>query len=416
MLRSRQIVRPAAVLLFVLPLFLSLLAAQDWPQWRGPNRDGTLLSFTEPKTWPDQLKLKWRVNVGIGYSSPLLVDKRIYLLSRQGDMEVVSCLDFETGKRIWRDAYAAPYMLNPVARAHGMGPKSTPLFHAGRLFTLGISGILSSYEAESGKLRWRREFSAEFTSTSPLFGTATSPVAEGGLVIAHVGGHDSGALTAFDAETGKTVWAWNGDGPAYASPIVVTLGGTRQIVTQTQRFIVGVSAIDGRLLWIVPFQTAYVQNIISPVLFKDTLIVSGLDKGVMALRLVQSGGRWQAEKVWENPTVAFYMSNPVINNQVLFGMSHKSRGQFVALDATTGKTLWTTTGREAENAALVSAGDKLFLLTDNAELIVAKAGGAAFEPLRRYTVAGSPTWANPLLSGKCLLIKDTESLTLWSLE
>ena len=138
--------------------------------------------------------------------------------------------------------------------------------------------------------------------------------------------------------------------------------------------------------------------------------------GVIALRLVQKGGRWQAEKVWENPAVAFYMSNPVINNQVLFGMSHKSRGQFVALDAATGKTLWTTAGREGENAALLSAGDKLFLLTDSAELIVAKASGAAFEPLRRYTVAGSPTWANPLLSGKCLLIKDTESLTLWSLE
>jgi outer membrane protein assembly factor BamB len=146
------------------------------------------------------------------------------------------------------------------------------------------------------------------------------------------------------------------------------------------------------------------------------VIVSGLDKGVMALRLAQNGGKWQAEKVWENPAVAFYMSNPVLNNQVLFGMSHKNRGQFVALDAATGKTLWTTTGREGENAALLSAGDKLFLLTDNAELIVAKASSAAFEPLRRYTVAGSPTWANPLLSGKCLLVRDTESLTLWSLE
>ena len=416
MVRSGQIVRWAAALPPILPFFLSFLAAQDWPQWRGPNRDGTLASFAEPKTWPDQLKPKWRVNVGIGYSTPLLVNKRIYVLARQGDMEVVRCLDFDTGNRIWSDAYAAPYTMNPAARAHGMGPKSTPLFHAGKLFTLGISGILSSYEAESGKLRWRREFSAEFKSTSPLFGTATSPVAEGGLVIAHVGGHDSGALTAFDADTGKTVWAWNGDGPAYASPIVVTLGGIRQIVTQSQKYIVGVSAVDGKLLWNLPFATAYVQNIITPLLFKDTLIVSGLDKGVMALKLALSDGKWQAEKVWENPAVAFYMSNPVLHNQVLFGMSHKNRGQFVALDATTGKTLWTTAGREGENAALLSAGDKLFLLTDAAELIVARASGAAFEPLRRYTVAGSPTWANPLLSGKCLLVRDAGSLALWSFE
>ena len=179
-------------------------------------------------------------------------------------------------------------------------------------------------------------------------------------------------------------------------------------MTQSQKYIVGVSAVDGKLLWSIPFTTAYVQNIITPVLFKDTVIVSGLDKGVMALRLAQNGGEWQAEKMWENPAVAFYMSNPVLNNQVLFGMSHKNRGQFVALDAATGKTLWTTAGREGENAALLSAGDKLFLLTDNAELIVAKASSTAFEPLRRYTVADSPTWANPLLSGKCLLVKDAE--------
>ncbi len=408
--------KPAAALLCVLPLFLPLLGAQDWPQWRGPNRDGTMLSFAEPKAWPDQLKQKWQVNVGIGHSTPLLVNRRIYVFARLGDLEIVSCLDFDTGKQIWRDAYAAPYTMNPAARDHGAGPKSTPLFHAGKLFTLGISGIFSSYDAESGKLRWRREFSAQFKSTSPYFGTATSPVGERGLVIVHVGGHDSGALTAFDAETGKAVWSWNGDGPAYASPIVVTLGGTRQIVTQSQKNIIGVSAADGKLLWSIPFTTAYVQNIITPILFKDTLIFSGLDKGVMAIRLAQSGGEWKTEKIWENPAVAFYTSNPVLNHDVLFGMSHKNRGQFVALDAATGKTLWTTAGREGENAALLSAGDKLFLLTDNAELIVAKASGIAFEPLRRYTVANSPTWANPLFSGKCILVKGAETLTLWSLE
>jgi len=416
MLRSRQIVGPAAALLSVLAILLPLLTAQDWPQWRGPNRDGALPAFADPGIWPDQLKLKWRVKVGIGYSTPLLVNKRIYVLARQGDTETASCLDFDSGRQIWRDAYAAPYTMNPAARAHGMGPKSTPLYHAGKIFTLGISGILSGYDAASGKLSWRREFSAEFKNTSPLFGTATSPIAERGLVIAHVGGHDGGALTAFDAETGRTVWAWTGDGPAYASPILVTLEGIRQIVTQSQKQIVGVSAADGKLLWSIPFTTAYVQNIITPILFRDTLIVSGLDRGVTAFRLAQSGGRWRAEKVWENPAASFYMSNPVINNQILFGMSHKNRGQFVALDAATGKTLWTTAGREGENAALLSGGDKLFILTDSAELTVAKASGTAFEPLRRYTVASSSTWANPLLSGKCFLVRDAESLTLWSID
>lgn len=404
------------MLLFVLTRFSHPLDTQDWTQWRGPGRDGAFVSFAGPKAWPDQLKKIWQVAVGTGYSSPLLVNKRVYLLTRQGEEEVIRCLNFDTGQQIWRDAYPAPYTMNPVARTHGKGPKSTPALSAGNLFTLGISGILSCYQADTGKLRWRRNFAGEFKSTSPYYGTATSPLTERGLVIAYIGGHDSGALMAFDAESGKTVWSWTGDGPSYSSPIIAELAGMRQVVTQSQKKIIGVSAADGTLLWSIPFTTAYMQNIITPLLFRNTLILSGLDKGVMAVKPVRSGGEWRTDLVWENPAVSFYMSNPVLNGTLLFGMSHKNRGQFVALDATTGRTVWTTTGREGDNAAILTAGDKLFLLTDDAELIVASAGGTAFEPLRRYTVASSPTWANPLISGKHILVKDAETLTLWSFE
>jgi outer membrane protein assembly factor BamB len=234
-------------------------------------------------------------------------------------------------------------------------------------------------------------------------------------VIVHVGGQDSGALTAFDLESGKEIWRWAGDGPSYASPIVAEFGGTRQIVTQSQQNIVGVSAADGRLLWSIPFKTAYVQNIVTPLLHNGTLIFSGLDNGVMAIRLRQSGGKWVHEKVWENPDVSFYMSTPVVNGGVLFGLSHKGLGRFVALDAATGKTLWATAGHEGDNAALLTAGDKLFCLTTDAEFIVARADRGGFQPLRRSTVAKSPTWAHPVLTGNHLLIKDTETLTSWTL-
>jgi outer membrane protein assembly factor BamB len=239
---------------------------------------------------------------------------------------------------------------------------------------------------------------------------------DGGALIVHIGGHDSGALTAFDAETGKTIWSWNGDGPGYASPIVVELAGTRQVVTQTQSNIVGVSAADGILLWKIPFTTAFIQNIITPILYKQTLIFSGLDKGVMAYKFEKGAGEWKTDKVWENYDVSFYMSTPVLKGDVLFGMSHKNSGQFVALDARTGKTLWSTEGREGDNTAILIWGDRLLLLNNEGELIVAKAGSVAFEPLRRYTVAKSPTWAYPLLVGKSILIKDLSSLTLWTME
>src|SRR6185295_3913624 len=139
---------------------------------------------------------------------------------------------------------------------HGEGPKATPLFHNGKLFTLGISGIVSAFDAATGRRLWQ----TPAPPVDPMFGTATSPLGDGPRVIVHVGGHDHGALTAFNSDTGAVVWRWDGDGPAYASPIVATLGGTRQVVTVSQQNIVGVSADTGALLWQRPFKTAYDNN------------------------------------------------------------------------------------------------------------------------------------------------------------
>jgi outer membrane protein assembly factor BamB len=404
------------LLQFILLLLPPVLSAQDSPQWRGPNRDGVIPSYAGPQTWPGQLKQQWQLNIGSGHSSPLLAGKSVFAFTRQGEQEVVTSLDLDTGKILWREGYGAPYTMNPVAKAHGKGPKSTPAYSSGKLFTLGIAGILSCWDAKSGKALWRREFSSDFKSTSPDFGTATSPVVEGKLVIAFVGGSDSGALTAFDIDSGKTVWKWAGDGPGYASPVIVDIAGTRQIVTQSQKNIIAVSPADGKLLWSLPFATPYVQNIITPILFKDLLIFSGLDQGVMAIRLVRNGQAWNPEKVWENKTAGFYMSDPVLNGGRIFGMSHKNKGQFVAIDAAMGKTLWESNGRVGDNTTVLTGGDKLFLLTSDAELIVAQATSPAFQEIRRYTVAKSAVYAHPVITGKNILIKDAETLALWSAE
>jgi outer membrane protein assembly factor BamB len=390
--------------------------AQDWPQWRGPHRDGLIASFTAPKAWPDKLKTIWKVPVGIGHSSPVVVGRRVYLFSRQEEDEVASCFDLDTGKVLWRDVYPTPYFMNPAAVSHGKGPKSTPVVDNGKLYTLGISGILSCYDAAAGTLRWRREFSKTSKATSPLYGTAMSPIVDRGLVIAHVGGHDSGALTAFDADTGEMRWSWTGDGPGYASPIVVEFGGVRQIVTQTQKYIVGISASFGQLLWEIPFETEYLQNSVTPVIYKNTLIFSGLDKGVFAINVVLRGNKWAAEQLWQNPDVSMYLNSPVVSGDYLFGLSHKRKGQFFCLDARTGQILWTSNGREGDNAAIVASGQLLFLLTDAAELLVARSGPKQLEVLKKYTVATNPTWAHPVLVGSRILIKDASTLALLSLE
>jgi outer membrane protein assembly factor BamB len=390
-------------------LTTSLLAA-DWPQWRGPNRDGTGATFTAPKQWPEKLTQRWKVAVGGGHSSPVLVGDRIYLHTRQQENETISALDAATGKVIWQDRYPAPYKMNSAATAHGPGPKSTPVVAGGRVFALGISGILSALDAKSGKVLWRKPA----PQALPLYGTAMSPIVDGGLVIAHVGGHDNGALTAFDAATGAEKWRWNGDGPGYASPVIGTLGGTKQLVTQSQDKLVSVSAASGQLLWELPLRTPYTQNSVTPVIHNDLVIYSGLEHPVAAVRPVQRSGRWSLEKVWENAGAGMYMSSPVIAGGTLFGMSNRNRGHYFAIDPTNGQTLWSTRGREAENAAIVAAGGLLFILQPQAELVIARANRTSFDVVRRYTVADSATWAHPVVDGSRVFVKDAEHLILWT--
>ena len=137
----------------------AVIAAQtrqgDWPNWRGPTHDGAIASFTEPATWPERLSRKWKVDVGLGYATPVLVGNRIYMFARQGENEVLDAIDTDTGKTIWQSSYAAPFTMNPAAVRHEKGPKSTPAFAGGKLFTLGISGIVSAFDAVTGKLLWQ---------------------------------------------------------------------------------------------------------------------------------------------------------------------------------------------------------------------------------------------------------------------
>jgi outer membrane protein assembly factor BamB len=233
-------------------------------------------------------------------------------------------------------------------------------------------------------------------------------------VILHVGGNKQGALTAFDPATGAVTWRWAGDGPSYGSPIAAEIGGTRQVIVLTQRNLVGVAEATGELLWKRPFSTEYDQNVITPLLHGDIVIISGLEKGVTAFKPIKRGNEWTTEDVWQNKDVSLYMTNGVIVGDIVYGMSHRNSGQFFALDVKTGKTLWTSPPRQAANAAISYAGNLLFMLKDDAELIIAKATGSGFEPVKRYTVADSATWALPTIAGNRIFVKDTTSLAMWT--
>ena len=386
---------------------------QEWSQWRGAKRDGAVIGFTPPATWPERPTQVWKIQAGVGHSSPVVSGSRVYMFSRIGEQEALTAYDLATGKQQWRQVYDAPYQMNPAATGHGKGPKSTPVVSGGQVFTLGISGVLSAFDAASGKVLWRHDFRKDFPSTSPDFGASMSPIVDGDQVIAHVGGR-TGGIVAFKTTDGARLWTWKGDGPAYASPIIATFGGVRHLVTQTHSHMVGLSPADGTELWRSPFTTEYDQNIITPVVTGGLLVYGGLSTPTAAARVVQQGGKWTLQEVWRNADIPMYMSSPVASGGVLYGFTHRNRGQFFAVDAATGRMLWTSPPRQGENAALTAAGGLLIATTTEGELAVLRQGKQAFEVVRRYTVADGPIWAHPAFTASGVLVKDAETLAYWT--
>jgi outer membrane protein assembly factor BamB len=388
------------------------LIAQDWPQWRGPNRDGAITGFKEPQVWPPALAKGWQVEVGTGYATPLVVGDRVFAFSRQGEEEVLTAFDAATAKVLWKAAYPSVFVMNPATRVHGPGPKSTPVFANGRIFTLGMTGVVLAFDAASGDVLWQ----AIPPPVQPQYHTAMSPVVDGNLVIVHVGGQDNGALTAFDAASGEIRWRWTGDGPAYGSPLVTTLAGVRQVVTFTQENFVGVAVADGALLWRRPYTTPSTTTSQTPLFHKDMVIESGRANGITAFRAAPNAGQWTTNNVWHTDEVSVNMSDCVAVDGVLYGLSHLNRGQYFALDLDTGTVLWKGEPRRAEHAAMSYAGRTIFSLEEDGELVVMRASRTGFEQVTRYEVSSAATWAQPVISGPRLFVKDVTSLAMWTIQ
>lgn len=211
-------------------LFAVASVASDWSQWRGSRRDGYSVEHMVAGSWPAEVKKLWRVSVGEGHSSPVILGSRIFVFTREADHEVARSLDSQTGKVIWRQSYAAPYDVYPGAISHGKGPKSTPVVSGQHLFTLGISGILTCFDISDGHIVWQKNFAGSFPKTFPPFGASMSPLVEGNILIAHLGGHEGGSLIAFDTVSGKEKWVRKGEGPSYSSPVLWRQNGKVHIV------------------------------------------------------------------------------------------------------------------------------------------------------------------------------------------
>ncbi len=391
-----------------------------WGQFRGPNRDGVAPDFSGPDEWPDAPSAVWNTNVGAGYASPITDGTAVYMHSRVDQREVVSALDFATGDLVWSDQYDAPTTKAPeFAASEGEGPYATPVLHEGGLYTFGVHGIASAYDAESGDLRWRRDFGDRIVEVERSCGASSSPLIVDDRVVLQIGDDDSGEVLALSLESGETVWAWTGPAAGNASPVLATIDSVRQIITMTDEAAVAFDAADGKLLWRHPLQGvpgSCSTNIPSPVVAEQVVIIAGIQHGTEAVAPMNGAGGWTVDTVWKNDEIKPFWSNFVLEGAELFGVSGQRKGQLFALDPATGEALWTTDGRAGENGSVLAAGDYVFFVMNEGDLHVARRTRPGLELIAEYTIADAAVWAYPLIHDGDLLVKAGDTLTRWSFD
>ena len=439
--------------------------AQDWPQWRGQNRDAKVTGFTAPQKWPEKLTQKWKVTVGEGTdSTPALVGDKLYVFTRKGGDEVLLCLNAGTGEEIWSDKYETPSVTG-ADQGHS-GPRSSPSIADGKICTLGVNGTLSCLDINTHKVLWRKN---DFPGALPRFHTAMSPVIVDNMCIGHFGNASDGAIVAYDLTTGEPKWKWSGGtgfGPSYASPVVATIGGTKQVIAQTEKNVVSLALADGKLLWQVEASGGrYAAS--SIVADEANSVVFGMKgNGCYALKITKDGDAFKTEQLWNNEQIGAEYCTPVLLNGLLFGLT--SRNDYYCLDAKTGTTDWSVSANsnaaaEATNsnkieiipatyngntiitsagfgggrgggmggrggrgggmmgggggyAAIVEAGSVLFGLTSNAKLVVFEPSDKEYKQVASYQVSDGQTYAYPIISGNRIFVSDQTSVTLWTIE
>jgi outer membrane protein assembly factor BamB len=447
----------------------SCVLKADWPQWRGPDRDGKVTGFTEPKTWPEQLTKGWTTTIGAGDATPALVGGRLYAFARQDADEVTVCLDAASGKQIWIDKYPTASVTG-ISATHP-GPRGSPAVADGKVVTLGVNGTITSLDTETGKVLWRKDSMKDFGEEVPRFYTAASPLIVDKMCIVPLGGSGKGAVVSLDLATGETKWKWEGDGITYSSPVVMNGGdGAKQIVQLTEKSVVGLSAADGKLLWQAPYgggmrggrgggmrggpfgapgagpasqpsgppsgpgagpggfggmrgggmrggrRGGMNYNAPTPVIDGQTVILTGGGGGTKALKIDKNGDSFAATELWTNPDVSATYNSPVLKDGLLYGIT--GRGTLFCLDAKTGKTEWQDTTSRAQRGfgTLVDAGPVLIAMGDDGSLTVFKPDDKAYSQVAAIKVPQNSTYSYPVIDGNHIFIKDQYTTTMFTLE
>ena len=386
-----------------------------WSQWRGPGRDGSVPSFEAPTAWPAELHLAWEAEVGHSDSGVVVASGMAFTFTRVGESEIVTALDLESGSVVWRSDYAVPFRFMKIVGIHGAGPYATPLVAGDTIYTYGITEVLTAFDLSSGQQRWQRRFAEDYKVAQPFYGNSLSPLFVDGKLIVEAGGGSAGSLIAVDADTGEDVWRLDGDGPAYGSPIVADIDGHRQVVTLTQKRLIGADLESGRLLWETPFEVSAFVTSLTPLIQDSAILISGPKRPLQAFRASAKGKRWSIKELWSNDDIWMDYSSPVMAGASMVGFSVKNKGQLVVVDPTSGDITWASDPRQGENSFLISAGDLVFSTNVDGQLEVLRIQDGQAASLARYEVAQSAVWSHPALLERHILVQDQTHIRLWEL-
>jgi outer membrane protein assembly factor BamB len=404
-----------AFLLAVVPCILSQVAdGADWPQWRGPHRDAKVAGFQAPQSWPAELTKKWKVVVGDGVATPALVGEKLYVFSREEGNEVIRCLDAANGEERWLDKYEAKGATGPAAGFSG--PRSSPTVSDGKLVTLGVRGTLSCFDATTGQKLWRKDDAGE---SLPRFFTSCSPIVVDDLCIVQLGGERDGEIVAYDLISGDEKWKWTGDGTAYSSPVLFTLDGMKLLIAETANKIVAIALADGTLQWETPFVVqGRGYNAATPLVDGQSIIYAGSGRGTSAVTIEKQPDGVAAKELWHNADNSVQFSTPVLKDGLVFGIS--DRDNLFCINAQNGQTAWSSAmasrSRLHGYGSVVDAGSVLIALMPSAQLTIFEPTGKEFKELASYKVSEGETFAYPVVDGDRVFIKDTDSVTLWTIK
>jgi outer membrane protein assembly factor BamB len=410
----------------VLPLILTIAArAEDWPQWRGPNRDGVWSETGILETFPpDGLKIEWRVPVGIGFSSPVVAGGRVYVtdseLAKPKARERVLAFDAVTGKQLWSYAYDVDYPEAAFDEKYPRGPISTPIVADGRIYTWGPAGILFCLDALKGEVVWQKDIQKEYPNS--YLDTAGSPLIEGNFLIVPVGAKPDACVIAFDKNTGQEIWKALDEEASASSPIVVSSGGKRQLIIWTPQAVTALDPATGTTYWRERLSTTQDATVSTPVYHDGHLLIGGLmlklDPDKPAATVIWPKSRATARRVLSDTSTALFRDGYIY--------SARSAGEFVCLEASTGNQLWetdkVTDSKSGASIHLTANGDSALLYNDRGDLIRARLTPQGYQEISRARVLEPPAtwnrkcaWAVPAFANRHIYARTSKELVCASL-